>query len=184
MRRSLTLHPDSTCTVVTGIEVEAARTDRNLLTLRYALTGKIDALKLPSMVSPTRSDELWRTTCFEAFLRTADSAAYYELNFAPSTEWAAYRFSDYREGMAVATVVETPRIELRTTDAIFELQASLSLHDLPGLPSDRPWHLGLSAVIEEANGQLSYWALAHPPGKPNFHHSDCFAWVLPVAGQP
>jgi hypothetical protein len=36
-------------------------------------------------------------------------------------------------------------------------------------------------VIEETNGRKSYWALAHPPGKPDFHHSDCFALGLPAA---
>ena len=41
--------------------------------------------------------------------------------------------------------------------------------------------LGLSAVIEEADGNVSYWALAHPPGKPDFHHSDCLALELPAA---
>ena len=28
---------------------------------------------------------------------------------------------------------------------------------------------------------MSYWALAHPPGKPDFHHPDCFALELPAA---
>ena len=39
--------------------------------------------------------------------------------------------------------------------------------------------LGLSAVIEEHGGAKSYWALAHPPGAPDFHHPDCFAAQLP-----
>jgi hypothetical protein len=33
----------------------------------------------------------------------------------------------------------------------------------------------LAAVIDETSGHKSYWALAHPPGKADFHHSDCFA---------
>ena len=47
------------------------------------------------------------------------------------------------------------------------------------LPWDRTGELGISAVIEEQDGRLSYWALAHPPGKPDFHHRDCFALRLP-----
>jgi hypothetical protein len=35
--------------------------------------------------------------------------------------------------------------------------------------------LALSAVIEEVDGALSYWALRHAPGKPDFHHRDTFA---------
>jgi hypothetical protein len=33
-------------------------------------------------------------------------------------------------------------------------------------------------VIEAADGSLSYWALRHPPGKPDFHHRDAFALEL------
>ena len=34
------------------------------------------------------------------FIRPEDGEGYYEFNFSPSGEWAAYRFSGYREGMA------------------------------------------------------------------------------------
>jgi hypothetical protein len=54
------------------------------------------------------------------------------------------------------------------------LQAALELEGLSALPRNIPWHLGLSAVIEDTNGGKSYWALTHPPGGPDFHHSDCF----------
>src|SRR2546422_3089437 len=30
--------------------------------------------------------------------------------------------------------------------------------------------LALAAVVGDENGALSYWALKHPPGKPDFHH--------------
>jgi hypothetical protein len=52
---------------------------------------------------------------------------------------------------------------------------------LRDLPADAPWRLGLSAVIEDRSGQKSYWALAHPPGRPDFHHEDCFALELTPA---
>jgi hypothetical protein len=38
--------------------------------------------------------------------------------------------------------------------------------------------LALSAVIEDEDGVLSYWALKHPAGKPDFHHRDAFALEL------
>jgi hypothetical protein len=37
------------------------------------------------------------------------------------------------------------------------------------------WELGLSAVLEENDGTKSYWALAHPGDKPDFHAPGCFA---------
>ena len=45
--------------------------------------------------------------------------------------------------------------------------------------AEQDWRLGLSAVLEEKDGTKSYWALAHPPGAPDFHHPDCFAAQLP-----
>ena len=46
------------------------------------------------------------------------------------------------------------------------------------LPDDGPWRLGLSAVIEETAGRKSYWALAHPGGRPDFHHAAGLAYDL------
>jgi hypothetical protein len=36
----------------------------------------------------------------------------------------------------------------------------------------------LSAVVEEENGTLSYWALKHPRDKPDFHCPDGFVFEL------
>ena len=36
----------------------------------------------------------------------------------------------------------------------------------------------LAAVIEATDGSLSYWALAHPSDKPDFHHPDSFVLEL------
>ena len=35
--------------------------------------------------------------------------------------------------------------------------------------------VALCVVIEELDGALSYWALAHPAPRPDFHHPDGFA---------
>ena len=101
MRQRLTLHPTSTCPVVTSIEVDAARPEPGLLTLTYALAGAVPELYVPAKADPVRTDELWKRTCFEAFVLPESGEAYVEFNFAPSTQWAAYRFDGYREGMAM-----------------------------------------------------------------------------------
>ena len=178
MQQALKLHPESHCAAVTGIDVEVARPRPGSLILHYVLTGKIGDLCLPPVTTPGRADQLWQHTCFEAFLRAASSAAYYEFNVAPSMQWAAYRFSAYRRGMSAAALMHPPRIEARSTNERYELRASMELEGLPELPSSAPWRLGLSAVIEEAGGAKSYWALAHPPGKPDFHHGDSFVGDL------
>ncbi len=181
MRAVLTPHPDTVCRAVTRIDVEAARARGGEMSLRFVVTGDIPDICLPPETAPTRTDGLWRHTCFEAFVRASTGAAYYEFNFAPSTQWAAYRFDDYRSGMGEASEVSAPRIESQSRDGRYELQATLNLDKTPDLPRDALWSIGLSAVIEEAGGGLSYWALAHPPGKADFHHSDCFALELAPA---
>ena len=175
MRLALRLHPDSLCPTVTQIDVDVARPRAGRLVLTYIVSGAIGDLHLPPVTAPTRAEELWQHTCFEAFIGCSASAAYYELNFAPSTQWAAYQFDGYRTGMRAASGVSAPSIELHTSPERFTLRAPLALDQLAGLPRNAQWRLGLSALIEETSGRKSYWALAHPPGKADFHHPDCFA---------
>ena len=170
LHKALRLHPGSLCAAATRIEVDIARPRPDSLVLSYVVSGTISDLLLPPVVAAARADELWQHTCFEAFVRTSSGSAYYEFNFSPSTQWAAYRFDSYRSGMRVATEIGAPRIELRSTAESYTLQAALEFDGL----SHPSWRLGLSAVLEETNGRKSYWALAHPPGKADFHHSDCF----------
>ena len=181
MRQALKLHPDSRCIAATHIEVEVARPRPGNLVLHYYVTGKMSDLRMAQVTTPTRIDGLWQHTCFEAFVRALPSTAYYEFNFAPSMQWAAYRFSDYRSGMSAASEISAPRVEVQSNDDCYKLQASLELDRLSSLPSDAIWRLGLSVVIEETSGRNSYWALAHPPGKADFHHSDCFTHELSAA---
>ena len=176
MRHALKLHPDSRCDAVSGIEVEVARS-ANLL-LRYVVTAKPGGLMIPPVVEPRRADELWRHTCFEAFFHEPSGDGYIEFNFSPSAEWAVYRLDGYRRGRRIADDVPAPRITLLPNAKGFELHASLEL------PHDSPWRLGLAAVIEETNGRISYWALKHPAGRPDFHHSDCFALELAATLTP
>lgn len=176
MRRTLLIHPNSRCNAVARLTAEAVRRPSGVLTLRYEATGKINDIGLPEVKPSARADELWRHTCFEAFAQPTPGEAYVELNFSPSTQWAAYRFDKYREGMKAARGVATPVFSMRPENDRFELSAEIDL--ATELPADATWRLGLTAVIEETNGRLSYWALAHPPENPDFHQSDCFALEL------
>jgi hypothetical protein len=185
MRKLLTRHPDSRCfAAATHVEVGVAQPRADSLVLSYIVTGKMSEVRIVPVTAPARSDELWLHTCFEAFVGTSSSAAYYEFNFSPSTQWAAYRFNGYRSGMCVAGEVGAPPIEVRSNADSYTLQASLELTQLSGLSRKGSWRLGLSALIEDRSGRKSYWALAHPPGKPDFHHTDCFAHEFFPVEQP
>lgn len=172
MKKSLNPHPNSTPGAANRIEVEARRGDGGVLELRYVIKGDISGLLIPQPSRSARTDGLWQHTCFEAFVGAADG--YYELNFSPSGEWAAYRFSGYREGMKPADIAP-PVIAWAAGVSEAELQAAFQL------PADVSGPFGLSAVIEERNRRKSYWAPAHPAAKPDFHHRDGFIFDLPAA---
>src|SRR5260221_14417187 len=108
MRKAWKLHPDSLCLAATHIEVDVGRPRAGSLVMRYSVTGKMSDLHMPPVTAAPRTDELWQHTCFEAFVRTSPGAGYYEVNFAPSAQWAAYRFNGYRTGMRVWTQVTGP----------------------------------------------------------------------------
>ena len=131
MTLKLVRHPTSDAPAVSHIEAHAAR-DGARLSLTYALAGDLARLAIPARAAPARADELWRHTCFEAFVRAATSDAYLELNLAPSTRWAAYRFTSYREGMHNAEVAP-PRIDVETTSDRLTLTADVDLSALPDL---------------------------------------------------
>jgi hypothetical protein len=167
-------HPTTPCPAVHRITVYPSRDESGLLILDYLLEGDIAALLIPAAAESHRADELWRHTCFEAFLSAKGVDGYYEFNFAPSTEWAIYRFTTYREGMANAEPAAPPSFAVEHDERQLRLTARV---DLRGLLPDAAarLRLGLTAVIESRDGGIAYWALRHPPGQPDFHHSDGFA---------
>jgi hypothetical protein len=104
-----------------------------------------------------------------------DVSSYHEFNFSPSLDWAIYRFSAYREGMSRAEIGQAPKISVHRSEKGLELQSVVRLEGLLDLRDARHLRIGLTAVIEEDSGRLTYWGLRHPPGKPDFHHVDGFA---------
>jgi hypothetical protein len=142
------------------------------LALEFTLSGVHPAsvrLPLPAPAGP--ADLLWQHTCFEAFLGLPRGDAYQEYNFSPSGQWAHYRFAAERVRDTAAERQATPRaIPVRCTVQADGLQL-LALVPLPAEPATPDgWRLGLSAVLEHADGRLSHWALHHPRPEPDFHH--------------
>ena len=171
---SLIAHPDHPPAEVRGIEVTIIAGKSELL-LTYRMIGH-ERVVMAAPTSPSRVDELWRTTCFELFLMFDDDERYVEFNFSPSMQWAAYAFDGYRDGMAALPSDRDPRIE-RLRDGI-EVECGLGALPRGAL------RMALTAVIEEEGGVKSYWSLAHPPGAPDFHHPACFVGRLPAPGEP
>ena len=176
-RAYLFAHPDAGGDFVWSVAVEAQFTAGATLSCRYTLHADVARLRLPRTGVSHRADGLWRHTCFEAFVTTADSRAYYEFNFSPALGWAAYRFEEYRRGMSAATLAQAPGLQVRRSSEELELAATVHLAGTP-LGEARALRIALAAVIEEQDGRLAYWALRHPPGNPDFHHPESFTLEL------
>lgn len=168
-------HRDTPAQKVEGFSVELERQGDGQLWLRYHVDCPVDALELGAPAAAERTDELWRTTCFELFARKDGDAAYAEYNFAPSSQWAAYGFSGYRKGMRDLPLPTAPETGNDASESHFALEATVPL---PPELQGEALRLAITAVIEEEDGTKSYWALRHPPGPPDFHHRDCFALKL------
>ena len=89
------------------ISAELVWKSEGWLELSYGVLGRattgISGLQLPTGLNDglqqgRRRDDLWTTTCFEAFLAAPGGQRYWEVNLAPNGDWAVYRFDRYRSG--------------------------------------------------------------------------------------
>jgi hypothetical protein len=137
----------------------------------FRLDGNIPGIILPPHAGPERRDNLWKTTCFEIFWQPLGDTYYREFNLSPSGCWAAYDFDSFREGMRDAPV-DAIAIACSHDATGLVLKASIAA----ALPD--PAQVALNAIVEHPDGSLQFWALAFPPGKPEFHSEACRAVII------
>jgi len=153
------------------------RRARGTLAVSYALEADLDLLRIPAVGSRTIGP-LWRHTCLELFIMRPGESAYFEMNFAPSGECAAYAFERYRDGMRPIAQAFDPAIRVRCTASVLELEAEVMLDRLSPDYTHGVLALGIAAVIEDTSRALSYWALAHPRESADFHDARAFTLVV------
>jgi len=174
-------HPQSPCKAVRRIGVGVGfEADPGVLQVRFRIEGDIDRLVLPTRGFARRSDGLWQHTCFEAFLRPDANDSYHEFNFAPSGDWAAYRFGARRSDRSLPKIAAPP-VRFQAERDRCDLSADIPIASLPELAEAVAVHAGMAAVVETDDGYLSYWALAHGSDRPDFHDPSTFA--LRVTGR-
>ena len=168
---SLGCHAASVCLAVNDIQVVIQRLAPTRLELSYVLKGDMSKVSVSQLAVGTRQDELWRHTCAELFVCAPDNDDYLEFNFSPSTQWAAYGFARYRQGMhPIECAQPIILVELSPHHLKMDVQLELPL----GLATYPQLRMGLSMVIEENAGQCSYWAIKHVGQAPDFHRPESF----------
>ena len=172
----LLYHPACPPQAITAVTARIIEHTADWLRVRWRIEGS-QQLVVPPFAGKGRADALWQATCFELFLKPDGGSAYVELNLSPSERWNAYDFAAYRWDMQERPFPREPECTLRLGSSFAIFDAAIPVAGLPGSACD----MGLSAVIEEQGGVMSYWALAHPDAKPDFHAPACFAATLPAA---
>jgi|HubBroStandDraft_1064217.scaffolds.fasta_scaffold04102_4 hypothetical protein len=180
-RAALIWHPDTPGEAVWRIGVEVNFVAGLSLSCHYSLHGDLARVHVPGARAGRRADGLWQHTCFEMFVAADNDPGYFEFNFSPGLDWAAYRFGAYRDRMTLANLTQAPGLNVRRTPDRLDLSATVHLAGMGGVFAARRLRVALAAVVEEDSGRLSYWALQHAPGNPDFHHPDGFALELETA---
>ena len=113
----LMAHPTTGSDAIRGVDAQVCAPSQGFLALAFTLRADMDRIRVGSEVTPGPADELWKHTCFEAFIQPVGSRGYYEFNFSPTRQWAVYRFASYREGMTPMHLAKPPDISVRKAAA-------------------------------------------------------------------
>jgi hypothetical protein len=177
--REFALHPFAGSAADLGLQLVghvARRSDH--LQVCYQLSGDLDSVVLPppAVEGPRRCDGLWEHTCFELFLAAEGVQPYWEVNLAPNGHWNLYRLEGYRQGLAPEPDRETlPFTVSHRAGRPMEVALELALPtELLLACRQHPLRLGVTAVVEQQGGTLSYWALAHGGAEADFHRREDF----------
>jgi len=147
------------------------------LRIIYELYGRLGELVIPApSPRPARQHGLWQGTCFEVFLGVKNAPGYWEVNLSPAGDWNVYRFAAYRQGMAGETAFTSLPCSPEARPGSFSLALELDLAGI--LRAGQPLEVGLAAVLQLTGGGLTYWALAHPGPRPDFHRRESFTVAL------
>jgi hypothetical protein len=176
------LHPFEPHPWLTGTELKAAaQWIQGQLEVSFALRTPAESLARPRACAQIqRRDELWQSTCFEAFFAEPGQERYWEINLAPNGHWNVYRLDRYRQGLRPEPLVSELTYTLRQSAT--ELQLSFSLNLQPLLAESAGLECSLTAVLDHPQHGCSFWALHHSGDQADFHRRDSFRALLPAQG--
>lgn len=154
-----------------------ARRRADILSIRCTLRGDMAKVAIPAQSGfPGRMDRLWEDTCLELFLCAGGSEPYWEFNLSPAGHWNVYGFSSCRKGMREEPAFPSLPFAVAIEEGAVRFSIDLDLGNI--IPAGHALEMGIAAVIRTTAGSRSYWALAHPGTRPDFHRRDTFTLGL------
>ena len=155
------------------ITSELIRSDTNFF-IHYEVDGEIERVLLPAKSSsPSRTDDLWKATCFEYFIAFPLQPKYWEFNMSPSGDWNIYKMDAYRRiGFREETAFTKLPFVFRKSDIKLSLDISMDLS--PIIQAQQKIQVGITAIIQTTDGNETYWALVHPGEQADFHLRESF----------
>jgi hypothetical protein len=177
-RRTLLCHPQTPCAADIEVTAEIGLDAAGTLVVAYRIVGDLARLRIPT--EPLDAEYLWKHTCFEMFVGPIAGDAYVEHNFSPNGQVARFEFAAFRQR------VPAPPAGADVSASSTCEPSALTLDARATLPPDlgSPLSISLTAIVEDDAGGLSYWALRHPSGRPEFHDRAGRALSLTLGAVP
>jgi hypothetical protein len=145
----------------------------NKLAISYMLEGDLKEIAIfPPSNTRSRKHELWKDTCFELFIGIKNSARYWEFNLSPAGHWNVYRLDGYREGMQEETAFQNLPFNVDNQGDSLVLALNVDLDKI--ISAEQAIEIGITAVIKDRYGEVTYWALTHRGTEADFHLRDSF----------
>lgn len=167
---------DSTTAPEIVIETEL-NTNQDSLFISYKMTGDLASIDLGSETpNHSRVIKLWEKSCFELFIKNQKDS-YVEFNFSPEFEWNAFYFAKKGDALAEYARIDSVKIDILLSLEVFHLIVQIDKKKFPdGFFDGNELSAGITSVVKQKNGSLSYWALSHEDTRPNFHDFRSFRY--------
>lgn len=144
-------------------------TTRDSVYISYKLQGALSSLDMGTGTPKhARVIKLWEKTCFELFMKDANNS-YIEFNFSPDFEWNCFYFEKKGNPLAEYKRMELVKFDILFSNEVVHVIVELQKKMFPDHFFDGSLSMGITSVIKEKTGDLSYWALSHHDTRPNFH---------------
>ncbi len=152
-------------------------TNQDSIFISYKLTGNLSSIDLgKDSPNHARVIKLWEKTCFELFIKNQKDS-YVEFNFSPEFEWNAFYFVKKGDSLTEYARIDAVKIDILASLEVFHLIVEIDKKKFPdGFFDGNELSAGITGVIKEKSGNLSYWALSHEDTRPNFHDFRSFRY--------